>query len=328
MNGAAPRVSVIVPCFNEEAALPQLIQRLTAAAERWGMDYEVICVDDGSRDGTWELLKAQYARDKRWRGVSFARNFGHQVAVSAGLYYATGDATLIIDADLQDPPEDIIRLLDKWREGFQVVHAVRTQRRDGLVKTALAWAFYRILAKMVPFPLPTDSGDFCLLDRKVVDTINSMPERNKYLRGLRSWCGFRQTGVEFSRQARAAGTSQYTFSKSLRLALDGIFSFSATPLRLASHLGLWVSVLALMGVIFTFCQRVFRSYFTSIGMGPEPGFATIVISILFLGGVQLICLGILGEYLGRIYDEVKGRPLWIIQETTGLTAAPASRARV
>jgi dolichol-phosphate mannosyltransferase len=291
------------------------------------MPFEVICVDDGSRDKTWELLRGQQARDARWRGLSFARNFGHQVAVSAGLYHTRGDAVLIIDADLQDPPEEMHRLIEKWREGYQVVYAVRTKRKDGLVKRFLAWAFYRVMARAVPFNIPADSGDFCLLDRKVVDTLNAMPERNKYLRGLRAWCGFRQIGIPYERPARAAGTPQYTFSKSFRLALDGIFSFSAVPLRLASHLGLWVSILALIGVVFTFCQRVFRSYFASIGLGPGAGFATIVISILFLGGVQLICLGILGEYLGRIYDEVKGRPLWLIQDSAGLeTKAPSGRA--
>jgi dolichol-phosphate mannosyltransferase len=320
-------ISVVVPCYNEEAVLPHLFDRLTAAAETWGMPFEVICVDDGSQDSTWSLLKAQQGRDTRWRCLSFARNFGHQVAVSAGLFHAGGDAVLIIGADLQDPPEDMHQLIEKWGEGYQVVYAVRTKRKDGLIKRFLAWGFYRVMARAVPFEIPADSGDFCLLDRKVVDTLNAMPERNKYLRGLRAWCGFRQVGVPFERHARAAGSPHYTMGKSFRLALDGLFSFSAVPLRLASHLGLWVSILALIGVIFTFCQRIFRSYFTSIGLGPGPGFATIVISILFLGGVQLICLGILGEYLGRIYDEVKGRPLWLIQDSAGL-AANAAPVRV
>ena len=315
-------ISVIIPCFNEEAVLPALFERLTAAAERWGLDYEMICVNDGSRDRTWELLRAQHARNPRWRCLSFARNFGHQTAVSAGLYHASGDAVIIIDADLQDPPEEIHRLIDKWREGFHVVYAVRAQRKDPALKTLLAWGFYRIMAKLVSFQIPTDSGDFCLLDRRVVDVINSMPERSKYLRGLRAWAGFRQIGVEFERHARVAGEPQYTFKKSLKLALDGIFSFSAVPLKLASILGWWVSGLALGGVAFTLAQRLFRDWFALIGLAPAPGFATIVISILFLGGVQLICLGILGEYLGRIYEEVKGRPQWIIQESAGFDHPP------
>ena len=316
------KISVIIPCFNEEQVLPQLFQRLTAAAASWAMDYEIICVDDGSRDRTWELLKVQYAKDSRWCCLSFARNFGHQVAVSAGLYHATGDAVVIIDADLQDPPEEIARLLKKWREGFQVVYAVRTKRDDAILKQFLAWGFYRMLSKAVPFNVPADAGDFCLLDRRVVEVMNALPERNRYLRGLRAWSGFRQIGIEFERQARAAGAPQYTFKKSFRLAMDGVFSFSTVPLRLATYLGLGVSLVAFLGALFTLCQKIFAEQFAKIGMTPGPhGIPTLVISTLFLGGVQLICLGILGEYLGRIYDEVKGRPHWVVQDCAGLKAA-------
>jgi dolichol-phosphate mannosyltransferase len=324
------KISVIIPCFNEEEVLPQLFQRLTAVAGNWEMDYEVICVDDGSRDRTWELLKLQSTRDSRWRSLSFARNFGHQVAVSAGLYHATGDAVVIIDADLQDPPEQISRLLEKWREGFQVVYAVRTKRDDAKLKQFLAWGFYRLLSKAVPFNVPADSGDFCLLDRRVVEVMNALPERNRYLRGLRAWSGFRQIGIEFERHARAAGAPQYTFKKSFRLAMDGVFSFSTVPLRLATYMGLIVSFVAFLGALFTLCQKVFAEQFAKFGMTPGPhGIPTLVISTLFLGGVQLICLGILGEYLGRIYDEVKGRPHWIIQDSAGLDAKtiPESRAK-
>jgi dolichol-phosphate mannosyltransferase len=241
-----PKVSVIVPCYNEEAVLPQLFRRLTAAAEAWGMDYEVVSVNDGSRDRTWELLKEQHARDPRWRCLSFARNFGHQTAVSAGLYHAEGDAAVVIDADLQDPPESIEKLLAKWKEGYQVVYAVRKKRQDKALKSLLAWGFYRVIAKLVPFRIPADSGDYALLDRCVVDIMNAFPERNRYLRGLRAWCGFRQIGVEFERQARAAGEPQYTFKKSLRLAMDGVFSFSTVPLRLSTYLGFWISGLAFL----------------------------------------------------------------------------------
>ena len=291
----------------------------------WGMGYEIICVDDGSRDGTWKLLKQQYAADPHWRGLSFARNFGHQTAVSAGLFYATGDAVAIIDADLQDPPEEISRLLARWREGFEVVFATRKKRRDPLVKRILAWGFYRLLEKMTPLPMARDAGDFCLLDKKVVAVMNALPERSRYLRGLRTWCGFRQISVEFDRAERAAGEPQYTFKKSFKLAMDGLFSFSAMPLRLATYLGLWVSGFAFLGVVFTLVQKLFAEQFAKIGLAPGAGFPTIVISILFLGGVQLICLGILGEYVGRIYEEVKGRPLWIIRESAGL-ASPNSFA--
>jgi glycosyltransferase involved in cell wall biosynthesis len=312
------KISVIIPCFNEEAVLPKLYARLGAVAAGWNSEYEIICVDDGSRDRTWELLKAQNAKDPRWRCLSFARNFGHQTAVSAGLHFATGDAAVIIDADLQDPPEEIARLLERWREGYEVVFATRKQRKDPLVKRFLAWGFYRLLQKMTPLPVASDAGDFCLLDKKVLAVMNSLPERSRYLRGLRTWCGFRQTSVEFDRAERAAGVPQYTFKKSFKLAMDGLFSFSATPLRLATYLGLWVSAFAFFGVVFTLAQKLFATEFARIGLAPQPGFPTIVISVLFLGGVQLICLGILGEYIGRIYEEVKGRPLWVIRDSAGI----------
>ena len=295
------KISVIIPCFNEEAVLPKLFARLGAVAADWNSDYEVICVDDGSRDHTWEKLKEQNATDPRWRCVCFARNFGHQTAVSAGLHFATGDAAVVIDADLQDPPEEIGRLIARWREGFEVVFATRKRRRDPLIKRILAWGFYRLLQKMTPLPMASDAGDFCLLDKKVVAVMNALPERSRYLRGLRTWCGFRQTSVEFDRAERAAGVPQYTFKKSFRLAMDGLFSFSATPLRVATYLGLWVSAIAFLGVVFTLAQKLFAVQFARIGLAPGAGFPTIVISVLFLGGVQLICLGILGEYIGRIY---------------------------
>lgn len=315
-----PKISVIIPCYNEEAVLPQLFQRLSAVAATWAMDYEIICVDDGSRDRTWEMLKLQNGKDPRWRCLSFARNFGHQVAVSAGLYHAAGDAVVIIDADLQDPPEEIARLLAQWRQGFEVVFATRKQRKDPLLKRMLAWGFYRLLQKMTPLPMARDAGDFCLLDKKVVAVMNALPERSRYLRGLRTWCGFRQTSVEFDRAERAAGVPQYTFQKSFKLAMDGLFSFSAAPLRLATYFGLWASGFAFFGVLFTLLQKIFAGQFAKIGLAPGAGFPTIVISVLFLGGVQLICLGILGEYIGRIYSEVKGRPLWVLRESVGLGA--------
>jgi dolichol-phosphate mannosyltransferase len=313
-----PSLSIVVPCFNEEIVLPLLFERLTSAAESWGLDFEVICVDDGSQDRTWELVRAQAETDPRWRGLSFARNFGHQTAVSAGLFHAKGEAIVIIDADLQDPPEEIAKLIAKWREGFEVVFAVRKKRSDPLLKSILAWGFYRVISKLSPLSLPTDAGDFCLLDRKVVDILKSLPEQHRYLRGLRSWCGFRQAAVEFEREPRAAGAPHYTFKRSLKLALDGLFSFSAAPLHLATHLGLLVSSFAFLGAVFTFLQKIFSRQFARIGLEPGPGFPMVVISILFMGGVQLICLGILGEYVGRIYDEVKGRPLWVIRDSKGI----------
>lgn len=319
-----PKISIIIPCFNEEAVLPRLFERLGAVAGTWQADYEIICVDDGSRDRTWELLLVQHQRDARWRGISFARNFGHQTAVTAGLHFATGDAAVVIDADLQDPPEEIARLIGKWREGFEVVFATRKQRKDPLLKRILAWGFYRLLQKMTPLPMARDAGDFCLLDKKVVAVMNALPERSRYLRGLRTWCGFRQTSVEFDRHERAAGVPQYTFRKSFKLAMDGLFSFSAAPLRLATYMGLWVSAFAFFGVVFTIVQKIFAAQFAKIGLEPLQGYPTIAILILFLGGVQLICLGILGEYIGRIYEEVKGRPLWVARAAAGLNLPQAT----
>jgi dolichol-phosphate mannosyltransferase len=315
------KISIIVPCFNEEAVLPALFERLAGVAATWGLEHEVICVDDGSRDRTWELLKAQNQKDPRWRCLSFARNFGHQTAVSAGLHYATGDVVVAIDADLEDPPEEILRLLEKWREGYDVVYAIRQKRKEGALKRFCYWAFYRIMARLVAFDVPLDSGDFCLISRRVVDTINAMPERNRFVRGLRAWSGFRQTGVPYERAARFAGSPKYGFKKLLKLALDGLFSFSTVPLRLATFFGLAVSGLAFFGVLFTLTQKIFATQFAKIGLAPTAGFPTIVISILFLGGVQLICVGILGEYIGRIYEEVKGRPLWILRDSAGIAAA-------
>jgi dolichol-phosphate mannosyltransferase len=312
------KISIVVPCYNEEAVLPQLFGRLVAAAGTWAMDYEVVCVDDGSRDGTWQLLKLQHEKDDRWRCISFARNFGHQVAVSAGIYHATGDAVVIIDADLQDPPEQISRLIEKWHEGFEVVFAIRQKRKEGLVKRFCYWTFYRLMSWLVPFEIPLDSGDFCLMDRRVVNIIKTMPERNRFVRGLRAWSGFRQTGMCYERQARQAGEPKYDLKKLFKLASDGLFSFSAVPLRLATHLGLWVSAFAFLGAAFTLAQKIFAEQFSKIGLAPGAGFPTIVISVLFLGGVQLICLGILGEYIGRIYEEVKGRPLWVIRDSAGI----------
>lgn len=311
-------ISIVIPCYNEEQVLPLLYDRLSKLVATWEDNVEVVCVDDGSRDATWTMLTDIAARNPAWRAAKLSRNFGHQAAVSAGLYHARGDCVCVIDADLQDPPETLLAFVREWKAGSDVVYGVRKTRKDNPLKKFLAWAFYRVIARLVSIRIPPDAGDFCLLDRQVVDIMNGLPEKNRYLRGLRVWCGFTHTPVLFERDARAAGEPQYTFRKSLKLAMDGIFSFSAVPLALASHAGLWVSGLALLGMLFTLAQRLFSDWFSTIGLAPGPGFATIVISILFLGGIQLICLGILGEYLGRIYDEVKGRPTWIIAATANL----------
>ncbi|GBD95763.1 MAG TPA: glycosyltransferase [Nitrospirae bacterium] len=313
------KISVVIPCYNEEEVLPELFSRMEKAAESWGCDWEIICVDDGSDDKTLELLSNQHKTDPRWSVLSFSRNFGHQTAVSAGIFHSSGDAVIIIDADLQDPPEEIERFIQRWQDGYEIVYAVRQHRKEGILKKAAYWTFYRMLSKMIDFELPLDSGDFCIMDRKVIDILNSMPERNRFVRGLRAWSGFKQTGLVYERQTRAAGLSKYDFKKLRRLALDGIISFSTVPLAVASHLGLWITVLSLLGIIFTLSQFIFEDFFNSIGWGPIPGVTTIVISVLFLGGVQLMFLGVLGQYLGRIYDEVKKRPPWIIRQSLGLS---------
>jgi dolichol-phosphate mannosyltransferase len=313
-------VSLVVPCYNEEGVLLELFRRLDSSLGMWKDTWEVILVDDGSRDRTWEILTAKARADARYKVLSFARNFGHQTAVSAGIYHASGDAVLVMDADLQDPPEELHRFIEKWREGYEVVYAVRQKRKEGVFKKLCYWVFYRLLAGISANPIPLDSGDFCVMDRKVVEVLCAMPERNRFVRGLRSWVGFRQVGVAYERRARAAGEVKYTLSKLMGLAMDGLLSFSTLPLRLATYLGLGVSALALVGIIFTLAQRVFQEFFTSIGLGTVPGFTTIVVAVLFLGGVQLVCIGILGEYLGRIYDEVKRRPQWVIAGAVGVEA--------
>ncbi|MEF9426634.1 MAG: glycosyltransferase, partial [Candidatus Mariimomonas ferrooxydans] len=265
----------------------------------------------------WELARNIHDRDPRWKIIRLARNFGQQTAISAGIYYAMGKSVIIIDADLQDPPEELHRFIKKWREGYNVVYGIRTKRKESLLKRVLYKLFYRVLNSIANIDIPLDSGDFCLIDRKIVDLLKSMPEQNRFVRGLRAWVGFRQIGIQYERRERNAGEVQYTLLKLVKLAFDGIFSFSAVPLRMMTCLGLVVSLIALIGAIFTFFQRIFSDWFSQIGLGPAPGFTTIVISILFLGGVQLICLGILGEYLGRIYDEVKRRPLWTIRDVLG-----------
>jgi glycosyltransferase involved in cell wall biosynthesis len=311
-------ISLVIPCHNEAPVLGALYERITGAGASFGEDYEVVVVDDGSSDGSWEGLKGLHRRDPRWKAVRLARNFGHQTAVTAALHHARGDAVIVLDADLQDPPEELHRFLAKWRQGYEVVYAIRRRRKEGVVKRACYKAFYRVLGYLADIPIPYDTGDFCLLDRKVVDLINGMPEHNRFVRGLRAWVGHRQIGVEYERQGRAAGEASYTLSKLVGLALDGILSFSTMPLRIATLVGIAASVFALLAAAFTLVQRIFADWFRSVGHALPPGFATTLIAVFFLGGIQLICLGVIGEYIGRIYEEVKNRPLWVEMERVGL----------
>ena len=311
-----PTYSFILPIFNEEETLAETHRRLTDVMDGLQAPGEIILVDDGSRDRSLEMMRGLRQSHSRVRYVSLARNFGHQIAVTAGLRFAQGDAVIVLDADLQDPPELIPQMIEKWRQGYQVVYAQRIlRRREGLIKRALAYLFYRVLRLLTDVDIPSDTGDFCLMDRQVVDVLNALPERGRYLRGLRAWVGFRQIAVPFEREPRFAGEVKYTFRKSLSLAADGIISFSRVPLRIASYLGLLVAAFALMMIVLVVYWRIFHP------VTPLVGYTIVTASIFFLSAVQLLCLGILGEYLGRVYDEVKGRPIYTVKEVAGLAAS-------
>jgi len=310
-------ISVVIPAYNETQVLPELSRRLAAAAAQWGESYEVIFVDDGSTDETWESIRGLCRRDLRWKAIRLGRNFGHQAAISAGLAFAGGDVVVIMDADLQDPPELIKDFLEQWRAGYEVVYAIRKTRKESIIKRIAFKLFYKTLDLLANVHIPADAGDFCLMDRKIVDILKAMPERNRFVRGLRSWAGFRQTGVPYERPSRRAGDVKYTYRRLFGLAFDGILSFTALPLRMATVIGLSASFLSMLAAFFYFLTRVLHQLFEQIGFPLVPGFATTIIVIFFLGGVQLTFLGILGEYVARIYDEVKARPIWTTMELVG-----------
>lgn len=313
-----PTVTLVIPCFNEAAVLPALFERVTKAADAWWLDYDIVAVDDGSTDGTFEILAEFHRADPRWKVIRLARNFGHQAALWTGLKHATGDVIAVLDADLQDPPEVLPQFFEKWREGFDVAYGVRRRRKEGALKRLAYFLYYRLLAFLSEVPIPLDSGDFCVLDRRVLDAMTATDEREPFVRGLRAWVGFRQIAVPYERARRAGGDAKYTVRKLVQLGLNGIFSFSTRPLRLATYLGLMVSAFAFVGVVTTLFQRIYAEELAAFGLKPVPGFATTVIAILFLGGVQLLCLGILGEYVGRIYENVKGRPTTTVSERLGV----------
>lgn len=309
------RLSVVIPCFNEAQVLPKTYERLAAVLDEAGeTDREVIFVDDGSSDETFRVLCDLQKKHDDVRVLGLSRNFGHQMAVTAGLEEASGDATVIIDADLQDPPEVIGEMLAKWGEGFQVVYGVRDSRAgETRFKLLTAKLFYRLINRLSDTPIPSDTGDFRLLDRSVVDALMEMPERDRFLRGMVSWIGFRQCGVHYRREPRAAGRSKYPFAKMLRFAADGILSFSIVPLKLAIWVGFAAIGVAFAGIILAVLERVYNLYDINIGRG----WASLFIAVLFMGGVQLLTLGIIGEYLGRIYIEVKRRPLYVVRDRLG-----------
>lgn len=306
------KLSVIAPLLNEEEVVLEFYNRTKQALSSLTNNYEIIFVDDGSTDSTLSKLKEIHAQDKNVKVISFSRNFGHPMAISAGLDHVTGDGIMVVDADLQDPPELISDFVKKWQEGYEVVYGVRKKRKEWFGKRLAYWLFYRLLKKASSLSIPVDSGDFSFLDKKVVNVMKAMPERNRFLRGLRSWSGFRQFGLEYERAARFAGSTKYPFKKLLKLAADGIFSFSYIPLRLAMAAGFLVAGVAFLAILIVLYLRIF------VGIVGNTGFASTIIAILFLGGIQLIAVGILGEYIGRIYDEVKNRPLYVVKEKIGL----------
>ncbi|HKS26420.1 MAG TPA: glycosyltransferase family 2 protein [Pyrinomonadaceae bacterium] len=308
-------LSVVIPCFNEELVIRETHRRMTGVLGALAdLDYELIYVDDGSRDATAQILGELQRENERVRVIRLSRNFGHQIAVTAGLESATGDAVVIIDADLQDPPEVISEMLEKWREGFHVVYGVRTERTgETRFKLWTAKTFYRLINRLSDTEIPLDTGDFRLMDRRVVDALLKMPERDRFLRGMISWIGFRQTPVHYRREPRFGGASKYPLMKMVRFATDGILSFSIVPLKLAVWIGFASIGLAIAGIILAVLERVYRLYDINIGRG----WASLFIAVLFMGGVQLLTLGIIGEYLGRIYTEVKRRPLYVVQERLG-----------
>jgi polyisoprenyl-phosphate glycosyltransferase len=309
-------LSVVVPCFNEAAVIDETHRRLTGALESLPkLEYEIIYVDDGSQDATPGLLRDIQQRDQCAHVVVLSRNFGHQVAVTAGIEHARGDAIVLIDADLQDPPEVIADMVARWREGFDVAYGVRTDRAgESAFKLMTAKAFYRLINRMTETNIPRDTGDFRLMDRKVVDALQAMPERDRFIRGMVSWTGFRQIAVPYRRAPRFAGTTKYPISKMLRFALDAIASFSAKPLTLATYAGFFASALALCGIGYALAMRLFTDNWVT-------GWTALFIAVLLLGGVQMISLGIVGEYVGRIYGEAKRRPLYLVQERLGFGEA-------
>src|ERR671933_1399106 len=309
-----PKYSLVIPVYNEDKSIAELYRRLSAVLDQLGESVEVILVNDGSRDRTLSLLRDLHEKDPRFYYISLARNFGHQIAVTAGLNFVRGDAIVVMDADLQDPPELIPVLVEKWQQCYQVVYAQRTQRRqESWLKRLPAYLFYRLLRRLADVEIPLDTGDFCLMDRRVVDVLNSMPERNRYIRGLRSWVGLQQTSIRYERDPRFAGEVKYTFRKSLSLAGNGFVSFSRLPLRLSTYVGLLAAVVAVLMAVLVLYWRIVAPH------SPLTGFASIMIAMFFLGAVQLVSIGILGEYVGRIYEEVKGRPLYVLSEVGGFT---------
>lgn len=305
------RYSIVVPAYNEEEVIRETHRRLTETMKSLDEPYEIIFINDGSRDRTLNLLEEICKQDNNIRVLNFSRNFGHQIAVTAGMEYSEGQAVVIIDADLQDPPDVILKMIEKWKEGYDVVYGKRLKRKgETFFKKVTAKMYYRFLDHMTNVEMPVDVGDFRLIDRKVCDTMNSLTEKNRYVRGLVSWVGYKQTAVEYVREERFAGETKYPFKKMLKLAADGILSFSYKPLKIAGLIGSILSLASFIYLIVIICQRLFTS--TTV-----PGWASLLAVMLFFNGVTLILHSITGEYIGRIYEETKNRPLYIVRDTIG-----------
>jgi polyisoprenyl-phosphate glycosyltransferase len=325
MSPMPPMLSVIVPCYNEQEVIQITHERLSAALGAITPDYEIIYVDDGSRDRTAELIHGIQQSAPKVRFIRLSRNFGHQIAVTAGIEYARGQAVVLIDADLQDPPEVIGDMVAKWREGYHVVYGLRAERAgETHFKLHTARAFYRLINRLSEVPIPLDTGDFRLMDRAVVEALNGMKEKHRLLRAMVSWVGFRQTAVPYARAERLAGESKYPLRKMLTLALDGIISFSAVPLKIVTMVGLAFSALSVVGIIYAIAQRLWTDNWV-------PGWTILFIAVMLIGGLQFIFLGVMGEYIGRIYSEAKNRPLYLVMEELGFeerapVAVPAAEA--
>lgn len=313
--------SIVVPIYCEEENLEQLYSRVKDELERIGRDFELIFVDDCSHDGSLAIMRDMSRRDPRVRIVCFSRNFGHQIAITAGMKFSRGDSIIVMDGDLQDPPEILPDLIKRKEEGnWDVVYAVRNKRQEPLLIRSLYFLFYRLLKKTSYINIPLDAGDFCVMSRRVVDQLNRLPERTRFVRGLRSWVGFRQTGLEYERAAREAGKTKYGMKALFKLAFDAIFSFSYLPLRISTLLGLAISLTGLLYALYLIVQRIRGEY------GNLGGWTTVVVSVLVLGGVQLVMLGIIGEYLGRVFEELKGRPHYVVEEMIGFDGTPSDDA--
>lgn len=306
-----PTISLVIPIWNEATVIPELYRRVCDVMTRANVSWELICVNDGSSDDSLQLLLTLHEQDPRLKVLDFSRNFGHQIAITAGADFAEGDAVIVMDSDLQDPPEVILSLIEQWRAGYEVVYAVRAKREgETPFKLFTAKFFYRLLHSITDVEIPVDTGDFRLMDRRVVLAMRQLREKHRFMRGLSSWVGFKQIGVEFERAERYAGETKYPLRKMIRLALTAITGFSYLPLQLATYLGFGLAIISLLGILLTIVLRLSGNSFFL-------GQATTLVSVLFLGGIQLIVLGIIGEYLGRIYDEVKGRPLYIVSRAYG-----------